>query len=527
MKIKSRLIFLLVGLVLLLVACTDSGNEGTTAPSDAPTEKEESTPSEVVTNEGGTVIMGIKNPIETLDPANHRDRVTESVIRNIFDGLVRRDENGDVQPLIAESWENPTPTEWVFKIREGVKFHDGSDLTADDVVFTFNRIITEGAMNGESSPRQGLLGTLEAIDKEDDFTVKFTFESPWPIFLKMLPHQQIIPQKYVEEVGEEEFRKTPIGAGPFKFVEAKFDERIVLERFDDYYGDVAKIQNLVFDVIPETSSRVAALQAGEVQRIHALTPSLADELENSSDIEVKSVNGTRVAMIEMNTQSEPFNNVNVRKAMNHAVDMDKIVDSLFGEYGVRLAGSMLPGSFSENTDLKPYAYDPEKAKELLTEAGFDMNQAIVIDTTDEHKEVAEAIAAELRKIDLDAKTRIWDLGVLKELMLNGERQMYVMDWGNSTMDPYDILNPKLKTDDRGNYSLYSNEKVDALLESGEVELDESVREEMYKEAQQIIYDEAPWIFGYALKEIEAGVANLQNWQPFPDGMLYMPDVEVK
>lgn len=525
MKFKSLLFLMVVGLVFLLVACSSDGDISTgEKPTEKPTETPEEKPAE---NDNSTIIIGIKNPIETLDPANHRDRVTESVIRNVFDGLVMRDAKGDVQPLIAESWENPTPTEWIFKLREDVKFHNGDDLTADDVVFTFKRIIDEGAMAGESSPRKGLLGTLMEITKEDDYTVKFTFETPWPIFLKMLPHQQIVSQKYIEEVGDEEFRKNPVGAGPFKFVEAKFDERIVLERFEDYYGTTAKIQNLVFDVIPETSSRVAALQAGEVQRIHAVTPSLAEELMKNTDLEVKSVNGTRVAMIEMNTQMKPFDDVNVRRAMNHAIDMDKIVDSLFGDYGVRLAGTMLPGSFSENTDLKPYEYNPELAKELFAKAGIEAGFSLVIDTTDEHKEVAEAVASELRKIDIDAKTRIWDLGVLKELMLNGERQMYVMDWGNSTMDPYDILNPKLKTKDRGNYSLYSNEKVDQLLTDGEVELDEGKRAEMYKEAQQIIYDDAPWVFGYALKEVEAGTVTMTNWEPFPDGMLYMPEVSIE
>jgi len=517
-NVRSLLFFISVGLVILLAACSSNNNTN---------EKSEGTSKGVSGNENATIILGIKNPIETLDPANHRDRVTESVVRNIFDGLVTLDGNGDVQPLIAESWENPIPTEWVFKIREDVKFHDGSDLTADDVVFTFNRIITEGAMGGDSSPRKGLLGTMIGATKEDDYTVKFTFESPWPIFLKMLPHQQIVSKNYIEKVGDEEFRKNPIGSGPFKFVEAKLDERIVLERFEDYYGNVAKVKNLVFDVIPETSSRVAALQAGEVQRIHAVTPSLAEELKKSKDIVVKSVNGTRVGMIEMNNQSKPFEDVNVRKAMNHAIDMDKVVNSLFGEYGVRLAGSMLPGSFSENTDLKPYAYDPEKAKKLLKDAGYEEGFSLVIDTIDEHKEIAEAVASELRKINIDAKTRIWDIGVLKDLLLNGERQMSVMDWGNSTMDPYDILNPKLKTGDRGNYSLYSNEKVDELLVNGEIELDEGKREEIYKEAQQIIYDDAPWVFGYALKEIEAGNKNLENWEPYPDGMLYMSEVEIK
>lgn len=512
-KYVSSMIALLVFAMLFLAACSSKENSSNDLSDSGASDK--------------TVIMGLKSSIVTLDPANYRDRVTEGVVRNIFDGLVTRDQNGEIVPQIAEKWENPSPTEWIFYLRKDVKFHDGTPLTADDVVFTFERIITPEAIAGATSPRQGLVGPLTAIEKIDDYTVKFIFENPYPIFLKMLPHQQIVPKAYIEKVGDEEFANKPIGAGPFKFVEAKLDERIVLERFDDYYGEPAKIKRLVFDVIPENSSRVAALQTGEVHRIHALTPALAEELKKNDNIIVKSANGTRVAMVEMNVQKPPFNDVRVRKAMNHAIDMDKIVNSIFGEYATRLAGSVLPGSFAENTDLKPYEYDPEKAKALLAEAGYPDGFSVTIDTTEEHKEVAEAIASELRKINIDAKTRIWDMGVLRELLLNGERQMSVGDWGNGSMDPFDLLTPKLKTKDRGNYSQYSNPRVDELLTLAESEVDEELRAKYYKEVQQIVYDEAPWVFGYTVKEIEASVANLKNWEVYPDGMFYMPYVELE
>src|SRR5690625_841755 len=295
-----KLFFLMTFLVSIVVILAACGADSTTG------EDGEQENGGKGSAEDMSVIVGITASVETLDPANHRDRTTESVIRNIFDGLVRAGEDGEIEPLIAESWDNPTPTEWVFEIKQGVKFHDGSDLTVDDVVFTFERIINEGAMGGETSPRQGLLGTLEKVEAIDETSVRFTFESPWPIFLKMLPHQQIIPKAYVEEDGDEEFRNHPIGAGPFKFVEASLDDRIVLEKFADYYDGAPEIDFLVFDVIPETSSRVSALQTGEVHRIHALSPTLAEELKADDSVEVKDVNSTRVYMAEMNTQMEPF-----------------------------------------------------------------------------------------------------------------------------------------------------------------------------------------------------------------------------
>lgn len=368
---------------------------------------------------------------------------------------------------------------------------------------------------------------MEKVEAIDESTVKFTFESAWPIFLKMLPHQQIIPKAYVEEVGDDEFSKHPIGAGPFKFVEANLDERIVLEKFDDYYGGAPEIDFLVFDIIPETSSRVSALQTGEVHRIHALSPTLATELQEDENIEVKDINSTRAYMAEMNTQMEPFNNLQVRKAMNHAVNMDNIIESIFGEYAVRLPGPMLIDSFAHHPDLEFYEYDPEKAKQILTEEGYEDGFSLIIDTEESNKEVAEAIASNLRDIGIDASARVWDLAVLRDMLLDGERQMFVGNWGNSTLDPYDFLNPKLKTGDRGNYSQYSNARVDELLEIGDVELDEAEREKVYFEAQEIIYDDAPWIFGYTVKEIEAGHKSLKNWAPTQDAMLYMDKVTLE
>lgn len=520
---KWFVVSLTVFIVLLSVtACSNGGTKNAEDTKNAASSQEsQSKDTNAPENENATVIVGIKGPVLSLDPANHRDRVTESVLRNIYDNLVTTDVNGKIIPKVAESWENPTPTEWVFNIRKGIKFHDGSDLTAADVKFTFDRIITEGAIDGKTAARKGLLGPLKEVQVIDDNTVKFLLDSPWPIFLTMLPLEQIVPKAYMEKVGLKGFLEKPIGSGPFKLVQAKLDERIALERNDGYFEGAPKIKNLAFDVIPESSSRIAALTAGEVQRIHALSPTLVSQLESDKNIEVKVADGTRVYMLEMNTQKPPFDNVKVRQAMNYAIDMNSIIKQILSGYATRLAGPMLSNAFGINTDLKPYEYNPAKAKQLLQEAGYPNGFSVVIDTDANDKEVAEAAAAQLRSIGIDATSRVWDPGVLKPMMLKGERQMFMGDWGNSTMDPYDFLNPKLKTKDRGNYSLYSNPRVDELLTKGESELDPEKRKAMYKEAQQIIYDETPWVFGYSMKEIEAGVKALKGWETRPDGMLYM------
>jgi peptide/nickel transport system substrate-binding protein len=475
-----------------------------------------------------TLVVGLAASILTLDPANHRDRYTETVIRNMYDGLVTRKTDGTVVPEIAESWSNPEPTVWEFKIRQGVKFHDGSDLTVEDVKFTFDRIINEGAMEGETSPRKGLLGPLQSVEIADSNTVRFILKEPWPILLNMLPHQQIVSKAYVESVGKDIAGK-PMGAGPFKFVEGSIDERIVLERFEDYYGgspDIppvgrAPAKRVVFEFIPELATRIAALQAGNVDIINDIPPSMVSQLEADRNINVKMVDGTRMHMFEMNVNMAPFNDVRVRRAVNYAIDMDEIIREVLMGYATVAAGPLLPHGFALDPGLKPYGHDPVKAKALLADAGYPNGFAVVIDTIDALKDVAQAAAGQLREVGIDATVRVWDWGVLKPQLDDGQRAMVFSTWGNSTMDPSDLLEPKLRTKDRGNFSHYANPELDAILNEAVIKTNREERKQLYFRAQKIIFEDAPWVFGYVRQEIEASRSNIENWSPSTDSRLNM------
>ncbi|MDD4570316.1 MAG: ABC transporter substrate-binding protein, partial [Tepidanaerobacteraceae bacterium] len=253
----------------------------------------------IVEDDGGTIVIALPRDIPTLDPANHRLREAENVIRNIFDGLITKTYDGEIVPEIAESWEIISDTEWEFKIREGVTFHNKDPLTADDVVFSFERIIKEGAMEGHTSPRKGLMGSTSDIYKVDDYTVRFVMDEPNPTFLHGVVHQQIIPKGYFEEVGIDGFLEHPIGAGPFKFVSGSLNDQIILERYDDYFGGSPKIppvgppalRRVIFKVIPETSSAIAALKNGEVNIISTIPPDMVENLTADPNVNVKTVQG--------------------------------------------------------------------------------------------------------------------------------------------------------------------------------------------------------------------------------------------
>lgn len=513
--------FVLVGLGLAIVVFL--GGCGGSKPEAEPAAEDK------------TIVVGIKQSIDSLDPALYRDRVSETVVRNMFDGLVTRTTKMEIVPELAESWENPSPTEWIFELRKGVTFHNGDPFTADDVVFSFERILKPGAIDGTSSPRTGMVGPMERVEKLDDYTVKFVFKEPWPIFLRILPHHQMVPKKYIEEHGAAHFAQNPVGTGPFRFVRGSLDEEVVMERYEDYYGgspDIPPVgpalaKTAIFKVLPETATRVSALQAGDVHIIQAVPPHLVKQLEADPGIEVKTAIGTRVFFLELNVTKKPLDDLQVRRAINHAIDWDSIIENVLEGYAVRSPVPAVPGSFGYNDQIKGYEYSPEKARELLAAAGHSKGFSLIVDCESEFKDVTEAIAQQLNEVGIQATVRVWDGGVLKPLLRDGERQASFGSWGNSTMEPYDLFEPKFSPKARGNYAQYSSPEFDALLAKAAITTDETARAQTYREIQQLIFDDAPWSFGYSSQEIEACRANVVNWEASPDNRINLHDVDLK
>ncbi len=530
-------------LSLTMVVCLFFGfTAGELTATGAPEEKEE-------------LVVGLSGRMMSFDPADHRDRVTETVIRNMFDGLVTRTIKNEVVPELAESAMLIDPTTWEFVLKKGVTFHNGEPLTAEDVKFTFDRIITEGGIEypePHTSPRKGLTGPLTSVEIVDDYTVRLHLSGPWPPALQMFVHQQILPKDYLEEVGTKGFIEHPIGAGPFKFVEGKLDEMIVMERFEDYYGGAddlspvgpAFLDRVIFKVIPEDSTRVAALQAGEVDIIQGVPAHIIPILEADPNISVKTVGGTRPFWMEMNPHKPPFNDVRARHALNYAVNVDLLIEKVLGGRGVALPGALSPFNNFADATLEPYGYDPDKAKALLAESGWTDTDGdgildkdgqpftFIIDTVAPQKGRAEAVMGQLRDIGINVSVRIWDYAVLKPLLLAGERMAYIGDWGDSAFDPVGHFEAKWHTHikgspyGRGNFSSYSNPRVDELIEMGEVTPDVARRHKIYDEAQRIIYEEAPAIFLFLPEEVEACSVRVQNWKPSPDSRLNLHDVRL-
>ncbi|MFS8665613.1 MAG: ABC transporter substrate-binding protein [Limnochordales bacterium] len=470
-----------------------------------------------------TIVVGITADLVNLDPHNFRHRETETILRNIYDGLVTRGPDMQPVPELAETIVQVDDTTWEFVLRRGVKFHDGSELTAHDVAFSINRYVQEGAMAGQTSPRKDLLGPVTHAEAIDDYTVRVYMSSPWSVFLPYLVHHMVVPASVGDGLVEH-----PIGTGPFKFVEWVRGSHVVLERFDDYYGGApdlgrsgpAPARRVIFRVIPENATRLAALMAGEIDIMANVPVHAVEEIQRHPDLELRPVMGTRSYFTEFNVRRPPFDDARVRQALNYAIDVDLIIEQLLDGLGEPLTTILSPLSFGHNDQLAPYPYDPEKARALLAEAGYPDGFTFELSVEDKRRDVAEAYAFLLAQIGVTANVRVWgDYNSMVDAMRRGELDAMMTDWGDSTMDPTGIFVPKLRTGDRGNFGGYSNPIVDALIEVAESTSDLGLRAQAYRLAQQVVYEDAPMLFEYITQELYAQRKSLSGWDPIPDSRI--------
>ncbi|WP_374643538.1 ABC transporter substrate-binding protein [Tabrizicola sp.] len=480
------------------------------------------------------LIVGFTLDADTLDPANHRKRETETIIRNLYDGLLTRDPDMLVVPEIAESMTQVSPIEYDFKIRSGISFHDGSELTAEDVKFTLDRITVEGAMGGETSPRQGLMGPVASVEVTAPDTVRITLKEPWPILPAMLPNQQIVSQAFVEKLGNEGLATTANGTGPFKLVEWRKGDAIIMERFDGYYGGASDIppvgkacvDRVIFKIIPESASRVAALLAGEVHIINELPAFSIAQVEANEGTQVMTVNGTRSFFIAMNLQGEYFDDVKVRQAAALAIDKQLIIDRILGGNAAPIDGILSPDAFGAS-DLPKLGHDPEKARALLAEAGFPDGIDVTLDTEGAFKDTAEAIASMLTNAGIRTTVVVGESAQLTEKWRTEGKpksgDMYFSSWGNGSLDPFDIFTPTHRTDDRGNSAGYSNPALDALLDAAATELDSDKRAALYREAELLINAEQPYVYLWVPKDIYGVSKRVTGWKPSADSRINLHD----
>ena len=482
----------------------------------------------------GSIPIALDADVETLDPAMHRSRTVEAVVRNICDGLVARDAQMEYVPQLAASWELESDTRWTFKLREGVTFQDGSAFTAEDVKFTIDRII--GAIDGlPPSPRKDLLGPVSAAEVIDDHTVAIITDGPYPILHKKLVFQEICPKAYFERVGPEEFARKPLGAGPFRLAEWVPGERIVLERFEGYYGGspeippvaAAPLAGVIFLPMEEAATRLASLEAGDVALAVNIPADQAEVIAALPEARLSVAQGTRTHFVGMNCRRPPFSSKAVRKAMQLAIDPAPLIEHFLLGRAASLAGMLVPMAFGWDSSLPEPRQDVNRARALMKEAGYPDGIDVVLDCENSDKRIAEAIAGSMRAAGVRAEVRVWKKDNLLNQLRRQERDLFLTSWGNSSLDPSGILPVLFRADGYSNFFGYSNAKVDRLLDEADRAMDPEVRRRKYVEVQRILHEEAPTCFHFALEELY-GISNrVENFDARPDGMLPMHDVSLK
>jgi peptide/nickel transport system substrate-binding protein len=463
----------------------------------------------------------------TLDPGNHRSRETETIIRNIYDGLLTRDSKMQVVPELVSSWKQTDVTTYEFKLRQGVKFHSGDEMTSDDVKFTFDRLIKKDMIDGKSSPRAGLLGPLKEVVAVDKYTVQLKLEKPWAILPSMLPFQEVVSKAFVQKVGDKGMATQANGTGPFKLVEWRRGDSITMERFAGYYGGApgippvgpAKADRVIFKIIPENASRVAALLAGDVDIATELPVHMIKQIENSRNAQVLKVRGTRSFYVSLNNTKPPFDNPLVRKAANHALDKKLILDRVMQNAATPINGVLSPDAFGFEKDLPAYDYNPAKVKQLLTQAGYPNGIDVTLDVEGSFAEIAQAIGSVLTKAGIRTKVVVGEGTVLRTKWLQDKNKtgdMWLTSWGNGSLDPEDIFAPTLGTGDRGNSAGYSNLVVDGLLSAASTETNPVKRADLFSKAQRQVNADAPWIFLWVPQDVYGVSKRLKGWQPSAD-----------
>lgn len=521
MSKRILLSFLLLVLTIGLIACGSKGEGSKTDKSSAQT----------------TLIYGRGADTTSLDPGIVTDGESLKVTENIFDTLLDyEEESTDVKSALATEWEiSDDNLTYTFKLREGVKFHDGTDFNADAVVFNFERWASGGtdgafvyyaAMFGGFKADEGhVIASVEAVD---DYTVKFTLKRPQAPFLNNLAMGPfgILSPAAVEEFGEK-VGENPVGTGPFVFKEWKRNETITLERNSDYWAGKPKLEEVIFRVIPDNSARLTALKTGEIDLMDGVNPSDVKTVESDSSLQVLLRPGMNIGYFGFNVEEEPFNNPKVREALSYAVDKKGIIDAYYAgnaDVAINPYPSFMPGY---NDEIKDYGYDPKKAKELLAEAGFPDGFEMELwtftnprDYMPEPQKIAEEIQANFDSVGVKVEIVTHDWTTFLEKTANGEAQSYLAGWIGDNGDPDNFLYVLLDQDAIGgnNYSRYANQELHDILISAQTETDIAKRNDLYKQAQAIIHEDAPWIPMAHARAALAANSKLKGLVPHPTGV---------
>lgn len=453
----------------------------------------------------------------TLDPHLHNETTSANITWQIFDGLLRRGSDMKLEPELALSVEPVSDLTWELKLRPGVRFHNGEEFDAASVKFSLERILDPAT----KSPQISNLSFIDRVEIIDSLTVQITTRLPYPLLRErlILP---MVPPEYIREHGALYFAANPVGTGPYQFVSWMKDEAVVLAANPAYWRGAPAIAQATFRPIPENSARAAELQTGAVDLIVNIPPHLAENIKTDASVKVSETPGCRLIFIQLVTdRGGPLADPRVRQALNYAVDVQSIIDTVLGGYGQRSTQPLTPQDFGYHPGISGYSYNPAKARQLLAAAGYPDGFDFPLDIPSGRyvmdKEVAEAIAGYLGAVGIRVKLNVNEWGVHTQKILEGKMEGgYLIGWGNNLFDADATLFPNFRSGER--ICFYQNEAVDSLLDQARTTLDRPAREALYHRAAEKITADAPLILLYQQHDVY-GLNPRLDWQPRPDEVI--------
>jgi len=463
-----------------------------------------------------TLTVAILGELRALDPLPCSENVTGNVLLQMFETLVYIAPDGKLEPMLAEKWEQPTPTTYLFYIKKGVKFHNGDECTAEDVKFTLDRAKTPEGITAHS-----LIKNMDSVEVVDKYTVKVNMKKTVTPFLYALGDAWAgIVNKKVVESGNH--LTNPVGTGPFKYVSWKKSDRIIMERFEDYHGKKPNFKTLVIRSVPEAFSRTIELQSDTVDVATNIHFSDFKRIEEDPNLKLLKAPSNRVEYIVLNTERPGVKDLRVRKAIKLALDIPAIQQSVLRNAGFVTGSPLPPGMRYSLKEKAPMPIqDIEGAKKLLDEAGNEnLKLELILFEHKERMDAAVIIQNMLEEVGIRVNIQVMELGTFFETVSKGAFDMALTGWANNLPDAEYFFGRTLHSASVGgnNYSRYNNPKFDSLLDEGLTIPDGQERADIYAEAQQIILDEVPLIF-WSVGEVTVGLnTRVRNFEMDPRNM---------
>ncbi len=475
-----------------------------------------------------TITVATSNDALTLDPYMLSETPTNSVNFNMFEGLVFFDSELNIMPGLAKSWEAEDDTTWVFYLREGVEFHNGEEMTAEDVKFSFER-----AKNHPKSQQKSSVADVESVSVRDKYTVEIKTTYPAPVLTRKIQSIVIYSKDYVEANSDQYLQNNPVGTGPYMLESWNKDEEMVLTFFEDYWREKPEVDRAVLRPISNPATRVAALLSGEVDVLIDLPVQDMEKVENAEGVNVISIPDTRLIFLGMNYQEGPFADKRVRQAVYHAINEDAIVEHVMNGHAYPASQLSPDFVFGHDPDLDRLEYDPEKAKKLLAEAGYPDGFTVQFDSSNDRYvndgQIAQAVAIQLARVGINVELNVQTKSAHFDKILARNTDFYLLGLSSSG-DGGSALELLVHTPDdkygRFNLGNYSNKEIDNVIEEAARTIDEDKRLNLLQKAARMTMEDVGLIPLHFQEQLYA-VKNIVNWTPRPDKYLKLYNIGFK